>query len=630
VTTAVGAVRLAAGALLLWYVLGTIAGPEFLPVCSAGAIVILAATAWRARWGLILVTVLAPAGAILAGPPARAAELFAWSFVAGWLVSAWRPLSWTGWPRRVMLPLGLYAGALVASWLALTIGGAAGVPVLALPQFIAHAIPRDHLLLSSPEPETWTLLQSLAGVATFAAATAIARDDPRTSVSMAWAIVASMAILAAATLVSVAAQWRDAGYAAEFLERYLRGERFSLPMADVNAAGSLYAIAAVVALGCAWARPGQRWMWLSLLAVLAPGIWLSGSRSAYFAIVSGLAAFGGVRRYWQPTGHRVTAGVLIFLAAMVAAAVLVDPQSEGSAGQSANLRSQFLLTSGRMFASAPVFGVGVGRYFGRSGEFMTPELRDLYGNENAHNYFAQQFVELGIVGGALFVWLLSVVLSHGWKGAHQASEDAHLQALFAGVVAYVLTCTTGHPLLVPEAALPFWAAFGTVAGRASSVSTLPKAWRAIGIAAGVILAAGVGRAALAYAQAADSPPEQGFHQMETTTDGSRFRWMTRHGVTYIPDGPGFLRVRVRAPGWPAPRPVILETSIAGQVVDRHDVAPDTSTTYDVPVRAGTSAGFRRVDFRVNQEWFEEVRLGQRRARRPVSVMVEQIEWKPLR
>jgi hypothetical protein len=37
-----------------------------------------------------------------------------------------------------------------------------------------------------------------------------------------------------------------------------------------------------------------------------------------------------------------------------------------------------------------------------------------------------------------------------------------------------------------------------------------------------------------------------------------------------------------------------------------------------------------VDFRVNQEWFEEVRLGQRPARRPVSLMVERIEWIPIR
>jgi len=310
----------------------------------------------------------------------------------------------------------------------------------------------------------------------------------------------------------------------------------------------------------------------------------------------------------------------------------VDPQSEveGSAEQSVNLRSQFLLTSARMFASAPVFGVGVGRYFDRSAEFMTPELRERYGNENAHNYFAQQFAELGIIGGALFVWLVGVVLWHGWRAAIHRPHDIALHTLFAGTGAYVLTCATGHPLLVSEAALPFWAALGTVAASSSSGASLSKPLRLLGIAAGVLLAAGVGRAGLAYARPADTPPEQGFHQFETTRDGSEFRWMTRHAVMYIPDRPGFLHLRVRAPGWPSPRPVVLETSIGGRVVDAREVPADESTTWDIPARATGRSGFRRVDFRVNQEWFEEVRLGQRPARRPVSLMVERIEWRPLR
>ena len=172
-----------------------------------------------------------------------------------------------------------------------------------------------------------------------------------------------------------------------------------------------------------------------------------------------------VRRHWQPTRRHLIAGTAVFLAAMLAAGVFVDPQSEveGSAGQSVNLRSQFLLTSARMFASAPVFGVGVGRYFSRSAEFMTPELRELYGNENAHNYFAQQFAELGLVGGLLFVWLVAAVLSRGWRAVLHSPDEIALHALFAGTAAYMLTCATGHPLLVPEAALPFWAAFGAVA-----------------------------------------------------------------------------------------------------------------------------------------------------------------------
>jgi hypothetical protein len=414
------------------------------------------------------------------------------------------------------------------------------------------------------------------------------------------------------------------------------GGGFSLALADVTAAGSLYALAAVIALGYAWLQPAGRFVWLPALMILAAAIWFSGSRSAYLAIAAGAAALAAARRHWQPTRRHVILAASLFLAAMLAAGILVDPQSqvEGSAEQSVNLRSQFLVTSARMFTSAPVFGVGVGRYWGRSAEFMTPELRDLYGNENAHNYFAQQFAELGLVGGLLFVWLVAIVLWHGWRAVLQSPGDIALHALFAGTAAYVLTCATGHPLLVPEAALPFWAAFGAVAAASSTASAsgiaISNPLRILGIAAGVIIAAGVGRAGLAYTRATDMPPEQGFHQFEATRDGAQFRWMTRHAVMYIPDRPGFLQVRVRAPGWPTPHPVVLETSIGGQVVDTHEVPADESTTWDIPARATGRAGFRRVDFRVNQEWFEDVRLGRRPARRPISLMVERIEWMPLR
>jgi O-antigen ligase len=624
--------RLIAGGALAWCLTVSLAAPAFTGVCKAVAIVVLAATVWQPRWGLVLVTTLAPAGALLAAAPARAAELFAWALLAGWLLSAWRPLSPAGWPRQVILPLGLYAGALVASWLALTVGGAAGIAPAALPQFIARTVPLDYLIRSSPDPETWTLLFSLAGLGVFVAAVDIGRSEARTLPSIGWGIVAAMTLLSAATIVAVGRQWADAGYATEFLLRYVQSERYSLSLADVNAAGSLYALAAVIALAYAWRQPGRRLIWLLVLVILAPAIWLSGSRSAYLAIAAGAGVLAAVRQRWQPTRGYVFAAASIFLAVALAAGLLVDPQSEveGSASQSANLRSQFLLTSGRMFASAPVLGVGVGRYWDRSAEFMTPELRDRYGNENAHNYFAQQFAELGLVGGVLFVWFVASVLWQGGRAVLGSPGDTALQALLAGTAAYVLTCATGHPLLVPEAALPFWAAFGAVAAASSSHAiALSTPLRILGVAAGVLLAAGVGRAGLAYTRAADMPPEQGFHQFETTRDGSQFRWMTRHAVMYIPDGPGFLQVRVRAPGWPTPHPVVLETSIGGQVVDTHEVPADESTTWDIPVRDTGRAGFRRVDFRVNQEWFEEVRLGQRPARRPVSVIVERIEWMPL-
>jgi hypothetical protein len=608
------ALRLIAGFALAWGIGGALSSAAFSTLGKAVALAIAAVALCQPPYGLILFALWAPMGALMT--PTRGAELCAWALVAGWLLSVWRPLSITGWPRPIMVPLALYGGALIASWLSLTIGGSAGIAPSLLPRFVAAALAGNHLVLAAPEPETWTLMQTLAGLGVFAAGVGIARDDPRVTRGVGGALAASLTVLAGAT----------------FLVADDLSQRFSLPVVDVNAAGSLYALAAVIALGYAWLQQRRRFVWVAALLVIAPAIWLSGSRSAYLALVAGAVVLAALRRQWQPTRRHLAIGGSLFLATMVAAGLLMDPEAatEGSAEQSVNLRSQFLLTSARMFASAPAFGVGVGRYFDRSAEFMTPQLRGLYGNENAHNYFAQQFAELGLAGGVLFVWLIATVLAYGWRAALRSPDNAGLQPLWAATAAYVVTCATGHPLLVPEAALPFWAAFGVVAAAAPGPAKMATAGRALAVAASLVVAAGIGRSVLVYARAADQPPEQGFHQRETTRDGSEFRWMTRHAVVYIPDEPGFLHLRLRAPGWAAPDPVVVETSIGGQVVDRHEVRADESTTWDIPARPPGHGGIRRVDLRASREWFEEVRLGQRNARRPVSLMVERLDWRALR
>jgi hypothetical protein len=152
----------------------------------------------------------------------------------------------------------------------------------------------------------------------------------------------------------------------------------------------------------------------------------------------------------------------------------------------------------------------------------------------------------------------------------------------------------------------------------------------IGVAGCAVLVTGVGLAALAYGRVTETPSDFGFHGFESAPDGTRFRWMTRHAVTYIPEGPGFLRLRLRAPDPPTRRPLVLETSIAGQVVDRRHVPAGQWVSYDVATRGRAPTSFRRVDFRVNQVRTEEVQLGARPARRPISVMAADIRWIPLR
>ena len=367
--------RLLSGGALAWCVGAAAVAPEIPLSCASAALVVLAATVWQPRWGLALTAALAPAGALFAAAPTRTAEVFAWAFLAGWLLRVWRPLAASRWPLAVTLPAVLYAATLAASWLALTIGGAAAIDPVAWPQFLIHSMPLDYLLLSSPEPETWTLLQSLTGIAVFLAAVAIVRDDRRMVMALAGGLAISAAILALATLADLAGQWAEVGYGAWFPRRYVDGERFSLHPADVNAAASLYVLAGLAAVSLATTDRPRRWIWIGLIVPLLPALALAGSLSALVAALVAAAVVAAATmwpmarmRQWQLTKMQVVAMAAIVVLAIASLALLASRRGEGRAtvSEAMLIRSQFMEASARMFASAPILGVGAGRYFDRS------------------------------------------------------------------------------------------------------------------------------------------------------------------------------------------------------------------------------------------------------------------------
>ena len=626
------ALRLAIGGALAWCVAMAVAAPELPRIAAAAALVTTAVTLWRPWAGLLVVLAAAPAGALIAPPPARTAELLAWAFLAAWLLRLGRPLADTPLPRAIIVPVMLYGAAAVASWLAYTVAGAAGVPPAALPAFLLRSLPQEYLALSTPEPHTSTMLQTVTGLATLLAAFAITRPDRRMLGLLAKTLIVTAAVLAVATVADVSRQWAQNDFGGWFLLRYANGERFSLHLRDLNAAGSLYVLSGLTAAALAMFDRARRRRWLALIAVMAPAVFLAGSRSSFVAAIAGVVILAVSARHWTLTRPQLKTAAMVLAAALVAAVVIADWRTDvcGTAGRAVSLRSQFSQTTARMFASAPLFGVGVGQYFTRSSEFMSDDLRALYGNENAHNYYAQQFAELGAVGGLLFLWLAGTLLLRAWRTARGAGAfDPIAVGLLAGLAGYLLTCVTGHPLLVSEAALPSWIAAGALAGATREDGYAVAPYRIIAALAGALLAFQVGRGATTYAGTDAVPRDQGFHEIGTGEDGIPFQWVTQHGVTYRPDGAGFLRLRLRAPDLPQSRPLMVETAVAGRVVDRRSLPPDQWTTYDVAIREGAGTPFRRIDLRVNQEWTEEVRLGRRAARRPISVMVGGITWIPL-
>lgn len=624
--------RLFAGAALGWCVAVSIAAPETPLRADIAALLVAALTASRAAYGLAAVIVLAPGGTLLAPFPARVGELLAWTFVAT-LLLRFRRAEHVSERRfaEVRTPALLFAACVVASWCGLMILGAAGVEPGAVPRLLAHTVRPDHLLYSSSEPETWTMLQVIAGLALFGAATRVAAIDADATRLAAWALVASGVMLALATEADVLRQWAREEFGGWFLARYAHGERFSLHLADLNAAGSQYVLTGLAAVALAVADRARRWLWVAAAAVMLPALWLTGSRSAaWAAVLIGASVIPLARRQLDKVEARAGAAALMLLAVGMAGATMVaarQPDEPGSAMSALRMRSEFLVTSARMFASAPVFGVGLGRYHERSAEFMPASLRAVYPFENAHNYFAQQFAELGIIGGALFVWLIAVGVRAGWKRLGTAASPAAMLALVAGCLGYLLTCVTGHPLLVPEAALPFWAAFGTSASAVRSNSGLTRPIIAAVVV--LLLFVGITLRARAYAQALTPPGERGFYATETSPDGVRFNWMTRHGVFYVGAQPGFVIIPVRAPDIAAnrSRPFVVDVDVGGRRIDSYTIEPGRWTEIRIGLRDRARTRFRRVDIRANQQWTPRRDLDLREGDdAPRSVMVGEVRW----
>ncbi len=240
---------------------------------------------------------------------------------------------------------------------------------------------------------------------------------------------------------------------------YLSTLRMNPHYGDANAAGSFYVLCLVPMVWLGW-HPRWRWV-LALTPVPLLALWMTGSRAAIGAALVSLAALWALERRPRPI---VLAGALGL--AILAAGVITSQygRTRASPAVAAGIRVELSRIGLQLAVEDPVFGVGVGQFRRASSALITPEFAARFpsaaAGENAHNQFVQILAELGLVGFGLWVWLLASAATGVAAAIRSSTATPEGLALAGGLLAFLLSCLLGHPLIITQVLFAFCAVLG--------------------------------------------------------------------------------------------------------------------------------------------------------------------------
>ena len=383
--------------------------------------------------------------------------------------------------------------------------------------------------------------------------------------------------------------------------------RWNVHYTDYNAAGSYYALAVLVAAALAVSSAGARraiwtaiWTTAAVLAGLA--LWLTSSRIALLALPAAAAGAWILPRAIRGRRQAAIAAVAalgVCAGLVVLAVVLPQRGSQKSSLLAADIRVGLAATAAQMIRSHPAYGIGLGEFQRRSGEFSSPELIAKFPaavNENAHNNALQITAETGIAGGLAFAWTVAAaLLGAGWRATME--RDRFLLLVFAGLVAFALTALAGHPLLVPEASFAFWIVAGAAGGAAFGDRPAGTgSWRpslALAALLAIVVLTIPLRVRAAGREANLEHVGIGVSAWHVSPDGIRYREAAGHATLFVPASAYKFSVSLHGE---AVTP--LEVAIDGRAADVRMLVPGRWN--DIVIAGRTSPGdarFRRMDLR---------------------------------
>jgi hypothetical protein len=367
-------------------------------------------------------------------------------------------------------------------------------------------------------------------------------------------------------------------------------------MSDINAVGSMYALLVVPAFWLACSR-SRWWTWLGFIS-LAGALWATGSRAAVASACFGIwlvAALGG----------RLRVRTLAFGAALAAAVVgvsLVRFSGEWmSIGDAFQIRVQMARIGLAIATKHPAFGVGLGQFPVASRPLITDDLLALFpravDGENSHNNLVQVLAEFGLVGTLALMSVIVYPVLRGATAIRERSAPPEGAALVGGLIAFLLTCVTGHPFLLALCVWLYFLATGLAAG------TMPErnrrsppwgTWIAGGCVALTLLSVR-GRAAEARNAAAIEPTLAPAPAGETgSLDGVAYTIVTRSFSMYVDPRAHSVTVPLRrTPDSASPCPVMI--SVNFRRADVVEPPPDSWLRTRYVLHSSTTPTAGRID-----------------------------------
>jgi hypothetical protein len=233
-----------------------------------------------------------------------------------------------------------------------------------------------------------------------------------------------------------------------------------------------------------------------------------------------------------------------------------------------------------LIAAHPVFGIGPGNFYDTSGL-----------SDNAHNNYLQIGADLGLPAVAFFLCIAAVALHASWR---QQSHDNVAWGLTAGLLAYLVTCLAGHPLLVPGAAYPFWMALGLAASFDTRYAWTP-AMRWAALASILTVAVTIPWQVSAAVSDADlEHSSAGLSQWQQRTDGSRYRWAGGRAAFYVSPAARSIRIPLRR-GPLAPPVLEVRIFLDGAEANRVILRDDEETIVRLNLIRRSKTRFARID-----------------------------------